>query len=572
MKAADSWSDFFRKAIQETAKERSKQGLRGVVMCGPLIPQKRPGWFDSQSCAGRMQISRKPAPDTIWLPERTAADIVAEGAKLYGERLRDHLPTYLDTLPELKILTFKENDLGWTNMVESTVCKGGQEYENVVEGFCYQKRHSHLDAWLQRENENTYRKETVPLPFVPLKDIPINMHIRMKPASGLALVRLETLDHSIEDLLFDFSRMQEVTEPDFSRMLEASEPEKGELFCPKDEHIVLSEDIQSVDRNEFIWDCQRFVSAPKNITSLSYYETLRTKRLLPSCQPKFIDEKGNTQPEFEELMKTVRKQLVVCVGNLDNANLPNIIKKASFLWGKTPESFKKFLVDTLSRGLSDLQHTSQQGSLLANSVPPVSNTLPYAKNYAIGHRDVVEAAGRCFHKKEECRLLFQYIVRLNLNRAFAMEAAFNVLHYRPEAWQALDDKTAYGLLKIAIDMMEAQHTSKKVMFRNAASLIFVLLKYRLQDNHRDFLNDHDTTAKEFEVRQKLQKYIGEIEKSLNDQKDQKIKMAGRTRKNLENSLKYLKEIFDYIDFKGNPNAVPVWNNNPVKMGKKQRNN
>lgn len=535
-----SWHDFFFTAVQ-AAREGRDGRLRGVVMCGSLIPEKRPSWFNIQSCAGTMQIFRKPAPDTIWLPARTDADAVAKGAKLYGERLRDNLPTYLDTLPKLEILTEdRRRHMVWKSLVGEATCKGGQEYTNLVHGFFYQKHHSSLKALLrkghedtdrhatdvnknrkallQKENETAYREEKVPLPFVPVKNIPIEIHVRMKPASGLAQVRLVTCDNSIEDLLFDFSRMQEVfTLP------------KEKLFCPEDGHIDLSAGISLQDQWAFKRDCSDFVRAPKAGSSFSYYEKVRKKWLLPSRPLKLIDENGNTQREFEELLEAVVAQLVR-IGNLPGTGLSHIIRQVSFLWEKTPLPFKKFLVDTLHKRL-------------------------WAKNYgtSTGHRDLVEAAGRCFHTEEECRLLFRYIVRLHLTFAYALAAAFNLLQYRPEAWKALDDETAYGLLRIALEMMEAQRKDKKVKFRNAASLIFVLLKYRLKNGHMEFLSKED---KNVNVRERLSMYIKEVEMELSS--TAKIyQMAARTKANLEQSRTYLRSIFDYIDYKGDPSTVPL---------------
>ena len=515
-----SWDAFFQAMLREEAKLNERRGrLRGVVMCGSLIPQKRPGWLNVRSCAGHMQISRKPVPDSIWLPERADADMVARGAKLYGERLRAGLPTYLDTLPMLQIMTQdRRKHLVWKDLVNASTCKGGQEYSNTLHGFSYLKRHSSLTAFLQKESEDdlksvhTYRKEEVPLPFVPQKDIPIDIFVRMKPASGLAQVRLVTCDHSVEELLFDFSRMQEV-----------SELPKEELFCPDDGHISLADVLPEDEREQFFRDCQNFIRAPGSMHTLeTYYDKVR-KRLMPSRQWKIIDENGKTQPEFNKLFDLVAEQLVIIYHN-DGLPFHRLARQASFLWGRTPDIFRKELAGRLSTASGKID------------------------------KGIIEAAGRCFQTKQECRLLLSHIVRMDLRYAYALTAAFHILHYRPEAVNALDDESAYRLLKIALDMMEEQRADKKVKFRNAASLIFVLLKYRLQSGHMHFLSAEDQKAKRLRVREKLEDYVREINEVL---EKRLTRMAAQTRKNLKVSGEYIKDILLYIDYRGNPSAVPL---------------
>lgn len=522
VREASSWEELIRTAIEDECRRKQRRGRpRGVVMCGPLVPQKRPVWFDARSCAGAMQISRTPEPDTIWLPSREAPDVIAEGAKLYGERLRDNLPTYLDTLPWLRIMTQdRRKHLVWKDLVTSSVCEGGKEYKHEVTGFSYLRRHPSLTALLAKENEQSYRQEVVPFPFVPARDIPIVMHVRMKPASGLAQVRLVAVDHSVEELLFDFSRMKEIdTLP------------KEELFCPDDGHIRLADAVSRNDEWSFKEDCMDFVrDLPTMASVYGSYENLRTKWLMPSRSLKIIDENGNTLECFDGVLGQVAGQLGIIARDAGQL-LPRLARQASFLWGRTPAVFRKEIAGRLSDALAG------------------ASWFPVDK-------DFIEAAGRCFSTRKECQLLLAYIARMQLQYAYALSAAFYVLHYRPEACKALDDDTTYDLLKLALVMMEAQRSDKKVKFRNAASLIFVLLKYRLQHGHMEFLGENDRRAAGLHVRERLQDYIAEIDAELEDN-IHRYRLAATTRKNLGISRQYLEDIMKYIYYRGDPSAVPT---------------
>lgn len=343
------------------------------------------------------------------------------------------------------------------------------------------------------------------------------MHVRMKPASGLAEVCLRTLDGSIEELLFDFSRMEEITEDELPQ---------EHLFCPDEGHIALAEAPTFPDEYWVRVYCRKFLNSVCSMSAVEdSFNAIRTKWLMPSSKNKIIDENGDTLPEFKDLIGQVTDRLVL-IGR--HADIPDVrlIWHASFLWGRTPETFRKQIVL----------------AIIENSGKKIS------KYY-------IEAAGRCFQTKEEYQLLFNYIFSLDLHYAYALLASFRILNYRPQAWEALNDNTAYGLLKIAIDIMEEQREDKKIKFRNAASLIFVLLKYRLKNGHMDFLGKNDPKARVMHFRERLEAYIQEIRSTLDYRAYPPLSPAAK--KNLKISHDYLQGILGYIDYEGDPNIVPI---------------
>lgn len=509
------WDNLFSTLLKQAmSKGQKAKHLRGVVLCGPLVPYVKPAWLNPVT----LRVSRLPSPNTIWISDKTDSDIIAEGAKLYGERLRDNLPTYLDTLPPLKIMTQdRRKHRLWTDLVAADTCRGGQVYTNTVDGFSYQKRYATLTVYLKKETENTYRKEVVPLPYAPKEDVPISMHVRMKPASGLAEVCLITLDGSIEELLFDFSRMEEITEDELPQ---------EHLFCPDERHIALAEAATFPDEYWVRVYCRKFLNSVCSMSAVEdSFNAIRTKWLMPSSKNKIIDENGDPLPQFKDLIDQVTVRLVL-IGRY--ADIPDVrlVWHASFLWGRTPETFRKQIVLAIIRN--------------------------YGKKIS---KYYIEAAGRCFQTKEECRLLFNYIFSLDLHYAYALLASFRVLNYRPQAWEGLNDNTAYGLLKIAIDIMEEQRKDKKIKFRNAASLIFVLLKYRLKNGHMDFLGKNDPKARVMHFRERLEAYIQEIRSTLDYRAYPPLSPAAK--KNLNISHDYLQGILGYIDYEGDPNIVPI---------------
>ena len=56
------------------------------------------------------------------------------------------------------------------------------------------------------------------------------------------------------------------------------------------------------------------------------------------------------------------------------------------------------------------------------------------------------------------------------------------------------------------------------------------------------------------MREKLEDYVREINEVL---EKRLTRMAAQTRKNLKVSGEYIKDILLYIDYRGNPSAVPL---------------
>ncbi|WP_029895516.1 hypothetical protein [Desulfohalovibrio reitneri] len=99
--------------------------LRGAVLCGPMAPEQTPSWLNPELLG--VGPDTVPSSDTLWLA-CACKDPVAAGARLFGERLAAGLPTYLDTLPSLALLTEVKGNLDWVDIVESSECAGGKTY------------------------------------------------------------------------------------------------------------------------------------------------------------------------------------------------------------------------------------------------------------------------------------------------------------------------------------------------------------------------------------------------------------------------------------------------------------
>jgi hypothetical protein len=120
---------------------------------------------------------------------------VSRGAALYAEKLSQGLPTYLDTLPGLYILS-KVKELGthcFFHLIKPSVIEGGQTWKRAepITRFSVSEGVKTFSAVLRRSDEDRCRKVVTPLPRTPKKDTPVLINAEAKPASGYARVTIE---------------------------------------------------------------------------------------------------------------------------------------------------------------------------------------------------------------------------------------------------------------------------------------------------------------------------------------------------------------------------------------------
>ena len=165
-------------------------------------------------------------------------DAVSQGASLYASRPVDGLPTYLDTLPGLYIMS-KVQGLqthAFFHLVKPKVIPGGQSWERwkPLTRFALQKGIENFTTVLRRSDERKFRKLVTALPVKPNKNSPVLIHAKMQPAHGHAQVTIEGADGyqdifgEVRRVKLDWKSMTEIEDP----LVYAPEvyPVRGRLF------------------------------------------------------------------------------------------------------------------------------------------------------------------------------------------------------------------------------------------------------------------------------------------------------------------------------------------------------
>ena len=151
----ETWGEHLQAEL--TSSLASQPGrLRGAVLCGPLAPRQMPRWLNPEALG--LPPDTECRPDTLWMAS-ACDDPVAVGARLFGERLAAGLPTYLDTLPGLALLTQRQGGLDWVDIVKSSECPGGQPYTQRIENrFFLPEKSSSMLVYLKKEMRSNEEK------------------------------------------------------------------------------------------------------------------------------------------------------------------------------------------------------------------------------------------------------------------------------------------------------------------------------------------------------------------------------------------------------------------------------
>lgn len=123
------------------------------------------------------------------------SDSVSHGAALYADRLLAGLPTYLDTLPGLYVLS-EVKELGtyaFFHLVKPDVVLGGHLWQRQEPLTRFSVRHG-IDKFttiLRRSDESECRQLITELPQKPGEDAPVLIRAEIRPAHGHAFVTIE---------------------------------------------------------------------------------------------------------------------------------------------------------------------------------------------------------------------------------------------------------------------------------------------------------------------------------------------------------------------------------------------
>jgi len=214
----DLWRDFMASKLQAVVGKASGLNVRGAVLSGFGEGPGKESWrelFEPILSAG-MAEAEEPAVDFFWMPAGTLD--VATGCRIYGERIENGEPTYLDTLPVFETLVLKDEVPDWISMLPQRYVDGGESVEHEIPfgRLLLQANKKKLVVSLRigsrSEEDLSTRVAHVSFPSETSEDMPIRAEIKMRPAGGRPTVEFIPQDREFLErtrIFLDFERMSE---------------------------------------------------------------------------------------------------------------------------------------------------------------------------------------------------------------------------------------------------------------------------------------------------------------------------------------------------------------------------
>lgn len=184
------------------------------------------------------------------------ANAACRGASLYALKLLENIPTYLDTLPGLEILSeVQRGDMRvpeFCGLIEQGFIEGGgsKVIQEPIRHFSLKKVDTQFKAVLRTIDDRKCKRLVTDLPSVMrLGETPLLLRAEMRPAHGYALVTIEGAEGhedvfgKIRRIKLDWSSMKDI-EPDLYNRPEVY-PVRGRVFDDPECFAALGEVVNN---------------------------------------------------------------------------------------------------------------------------------------------------------------------------------------------------------------------------------------------------------------------------------------------------------------------------------------
>lgn len=187
-------------------KREGQQEVDYALLCGPYLP-----------FLNHAQLKEDISCKTVWRERFDTKDnLISTGCCVFGLRAINGLPTYFDQLPQLEIVVqdIEEEDIRTESLIRGGVVKGNLEFrlEKPLTGYYIDKGNTFYDFYLQMENEIKLRELKQNFDVKLDRRAELELHPRMRPAQGMAIVEVHNPQIFSEPVLLDWEKMTETDE------------------------------------------------------------------------------------------------------------------------------------------------------------------------------------------------------------------------------------------------------------------------------------------------------------------------------------------------------------------------
>jgi hypothetical protein len=548
-----SWLELIQTWVKQAAEVYRGQ-LRGMILSGPLASSLSSCWLERiipflQGKGLRTSPSPEAMPDGIWVPG-FECDAVAEGAAIYGTRLLSGEPTYLDILPQLWMYAQDRGKLGWVALLDAVEVEGGRIFKRVLEQkFSLPGQSKTLQVFLKKGNEQI-RKASFHFPYASEEPMPLDTHIEMSPASGLAQVELVPIKKDFlrgQRVFLDYSLMEDATETDLPK------PKLG--FPPLTKILVDPDDRNLLSEVKTSWDKFREIHIGGDLQQ--YCEVVKELKEAVTKSISFLSASN----------RRIRGRIVDQDGKAGTSQGQELIKHISAKLGKDLRA----LLDQLHVGTTGQRRDIMRDIRLAATwlfagAPP--EVISYLKSELqtqgwASQQHVIKAASRVFTEVGDLGVLYKAIYKVITDRAGnpdprqprrptfpnnSARALYRVMQLRESSPDAMIRPEAETFVEQTLINMEecVKATNFETKFFQAARLFLYLLRYREIDQ-TFLLYDNPQDSQLFD------RTIRCLETAQN------FFQSKRHDARAEKAANIMGEIKKYMFFEGSPDIIEVIN-------------
>jgi hypothetical protein len=548
-----SWQSFLRKELNQIL-QNNKGRLQGILFSGPICSTDPVVILDSKiDDLKRMGFSgfysTSPEINSVQIRSKSH-NLVADGASIYGERLKTGAPSFLDILPEMSLLVQKRGDYEWYRLTKDNEVEGGKPYINNLEfkdtGFSLGAGKDSVTVYLKRKN--AFKKLNVEFPFSPNSSVGLDTHIEMSPAGGQAKVTFEPISENFlkgRRYLFDFSSMEDIENPI------ADLKEKKKLGYPSIKSPIRADPSDS--RIHF-WKFQKLIN---NIQNEHYYSE-QYEDLLDNLIQKLdvtVKEDGiiGKIVDFDGKCSTVEGQKVLV--SLSR-KLGNDLKQ--LLQAEVKSDIVQDKLNKILRASARLYKNAAE-----NIIQYVSRNLEELGEAA--NQMLIDPAGRMFSMKPEISRLFKAIYERTINPVSGMafpvysaKAVLRILEWRAAGPFAMSAVQANAFLKNSLNRIYEtcilKHNYKIVFFENIKLFLYI---FRFREADSSFLAPDQKNTKL--VVNQMQEYIADaieyFEVRLSSARYSIDRQRYKTK--IDGLLKIKQGVEKYMNYEGSADVIQV---------------
>ncbi|MBQ7609008.1 MAG: hypothetical protein IJU76_13740 [Desulfovibrionaceae bacterium] len=524
-----SYVDWLKTRVAKFVDEVSADGIHlvDIITCGSLISSTPCAWL-KEVCAPFARLKTS-IGTPLFRSCFAGHKALAQGATIYGEYRRQGIPAYLDTVEQISLLTRDGSGYRqWSPLLKTLEVVGGEKLKgDIPHCVSVRAKSPAIDLWLcmgdTPDLDDRFPKEPVNVSSCRLrlirqwvrqqdslaqviegaKDLPEKAYViaYARVVFGFDEKVHETIPAKGQENVRRY-RMTFPRIPEHNMLLDVElsiYPASGRAqiyFVPTDKEFLDGRKIRlnydrmekniPLDREEHGWPARMEIAAHPDDISLTSRKNIlkRWEHISPQA---WLNAK-----ETKNIWQTLQLKKMQYNGHLSVVDLSTITED-----GECCTEAGRAIVARIANRFRELfdilvvSNPSEIGPLLVratrlNTATP-ANIRAFIvdclnKRQTAGLSNFFDAAGRCLSSKEELSAFINCILADKKYTISYLRGLRNILQYRTEVLECLDENSVFYILMRVKDSMKKEYDKKtfKQTFFQCSLVILYLLRYRMR--------------------------------------------------------------------------------------------